>query len=282
MPDDLKEGDKKEEDKKDDKSPGGKKKDKHRQWIAIGVGVLGVVVTLLLFMKKGSSPTNSAATTTGMSPYGSASGQGGLGSAGAGDASNMDAWTSSFNQQLASTSQLEQQNAAGIGDLGTDFTNLTNEIGGLQSQLANIGNGSNTSTAPPTPTSQSSAPVPSTPAPSQIKTLVNNPTYSVGQSTGNGAEDIVSMVADQAKNGYYYLTSYGGIYTSGGAQVASGSYGGSYLGYLNSLNPAQKQANTPGGPGTGTGNFSGGNITDFGNSGYTITNSNGQKYTFGS
>jgi hypothetical protein len=104
--------------------------------------------------------------------------------------------------------------------------------------------------------------------------------YTVGQVVNPGTgEKIVQIVPDQSGQGSLALTNFGGVYTSGDAQLGSND-GGSYLGHVGGVSPAQRAAEMPG-LGQGAGNFSQGSIVDT-PAGYTLTNNAGQAYAFSS
>ena len=122
---------------------------------------------------------------------------------------------------------------------------------------------------------------PTTSPTSQVQTSSSAAPWFLGQQVQPSGEKIVDVVQDPHTGGWYGVTNFGGVYTSGGAAISSVD-GGSYLGYLQTIqnNPALVKANIPNGPGSGLGDFSQGKIVVTGPGHYAIQDNTGHWYNF--
>lgn len=138
-----------------------------------------------------------------------------------------------------------------------------------------FGTGTPQLTACPTDTTTPSAPAPtfpSLPAPGQV---APNLSPSIITAMENNGEHLVSQAFDPVTNTWLYLTNLGGVYTASADPAKPGGvFYGSYLG----LGPSGQQGAGPEGE-TSRGGFT--TITPLSDGGYTLTDANGEQYSFG-
>jgi hypothetical protein len=215
----------------------------HKALVIIG-SIAGAGGIYLYFKRRAANAASSAgtaSTNTGQNAYEIAPGT---------DTSNLD------SDPLSS-------------EFGTSLDQLEQTVGDIQSNLA----ASTTSTA----NTGTTTAAPATPAAPTSSSLA--PSYFIGEALPHGlpGEAIAAETPTVDHRGYYYLTSLGGVYTQGDAQLGK-QYGGSYQGYLNYLqkaDPSVYKENIA----AKDQDFSGGKISVSGN-GYTITDNNGNSYTY--
>jgi hypothetical protein len=200
-----------------DKGP----KAKHRDMVLILVGIVGLILTYIIYARSQSSASSTTPTATGTGTLvgsGSGSGGGGGGSGVQSVASALNSYEQAAAQQAAAlqseiTKNQQAQQAAN--------TAQTNALANLTGELTKLETGGMAPYQNVTPTSSAGSPPPLS---QQLQNTL----------AANG-ETIVKAIADPT-GGYLYLTNKGGVYTGGGAQ-----FRGSYLG----LTPAQRVQTGP-------------------------------------